>query len=109
MTPPTNPTPAPLELGELNVRHLNRRVGTIEAKQDETHKLILTIVVPGIAAIAERVGAAEYTVESLKSMPATAAPVLVVKPPRIPWWFAAAISFSSALLALVGAHLIYGA
>lgn len=89
----------PTDLGEINIRHLNRELGLVRADGIETRRLLVEQVIPALSAIADRLGILEV-------IPPPAPPP---KPPRIPWrLFATAVaaSITSAGLVLAGIYIL---
>jgi len=101
----------PTDMGELNIRHLNRELAAVREKGLETHRLLLEQVLPALSAIADRVGAAEWA----SHPPSSTAPLTITDgsgPPRIPWRLfatATAAAVTAAGLVLAGIHILYGA
>lgn len=104
----------PTDLGELNIRHLNRELGLVRAESSETHRLVREQVIPALSAIADRLGILEAVPLPAPPLSPTAPSTIADgrQPPRIPWrLFATAVAaaITAAGLVLAGIHILYGA
>ena len=96
-----------LELGELNVRHLSRRLSNVELASHEANKK-LDLQATAISNIADDVGAikAHLLPDPMPGTPPYMAPERpAAAAPRLSWRLFA-LAFASSAISLIGAHFL---